>query len=554
MDSLIVLSYLAGAVALLLWGTHMVQSGVQRALGPRLRTILAKALGNRLQAMLAGLGLTLLLQSSTATALMTTHFASLGLVELVPSMAVMLGANIGSAVIVTLLSFNVAVLSAPLITAGLILFRLDKDSFRHDLGRVLIGFGLMLMALHQLIAALEPVSESAVAVTLLGLLDAMPVVAILLGAFAAWAIHSSVAVVLLVVSLASHGVVGLDGALLMVLGANLGSALNPLIEGGSSAQAARRLPVVNLANRLLGVVIAGALLPQIVLAYSAWLPGMPAGAQVALFHLVFNIATGLVALPLLNQLAAASRWALPDREQASDPTRPIYLDRQALEAPMIALGGAQREALRLADTLENMLNGTREVLVRHERKLVSETRAHDDVLDRLNTEIKGYLAQLEEEDLGEDDRELLHRILVFTMNMEQAGDVVDRQLLQHASKRLKLGILPHADNEMELTATLDRLITNTRMAASIFVTEDHRTARRLAEEKAIFRRVEQEATTRHFSMMRDGVTAASQSSALHLDLLRDLKLANSFVVAAAAYPLLDSIGELRQSRLDVVKE
>jgi phosphate:Na+ symporter len=547
LSSLLVVSYLAGAVSLLLWGTHMVGSGVQRAFGANLRTILSRALGNRIKALLAGVGITVLLQSSTATALMATNFASAGLVDLLPAMAVVLGANIGTALIVTVLSFNVAILSAPLITAGLVLFRLDKDSTRHDLGRVLIGLGLMLLALHQLIEALEPVAESPEVMTLLGLLGTLPLVAVILGALAAWAMHSSVAVVLLVVSIASHGIVGLDSAMLLVLGANLGTAINPLLEAGDKTPAARRLPVINLANRLVGTGLAWLALSPILDGMARL--GLDAGAQVAVFHLGFNIATGLLALPFLDQFASILRRVLPDRRDEEDPGRPIYLDHAALETPMIAIGGAQREALRLADTLEAMLLGAREVIVRRERKMVSATRARDDVLDRLNTDIKRYLAQVDEDDLSDRDRERLHRILVFIMNMEQAGDVIDRQLLLHASKRLKEGIRADADSEEELVATLDRLIANTRTAASLFVTEDAQVARSLAEEKATFRRVEQDATTRHFSIMRDGVSAASQSSALHLDLLRDMKLANSFVVAAAAYPLLDRVGELLPSRL-----
>ncbi|KKB75858.1 Na/Pi cotransporter [Devosia soli] len=547
MDSLIVILALVGAISLLLWGTHMVQSGVQRAFGPRLRTVLADTLDNRIKALLAGIGITVVLQSSTATALMATNFTSAGLIGLLPAMAVMLGANVGTALIVTLLSFNVAILSAPLITIGLILFRLDKDSRRHDLGRVLIGLGLMLLALHQLVLALEPVAQSTEVMTLLGLLGAMPLVAVILGTLLAWAMHSSVAVVLLVGSLATHGIVGHESALLLVLGANLGTALNPLLEAGDKSPSARRMPLFNLGNRLLGLAIAWLALPQISVALSAM--NLPDGADVAVFHLGFNFAMALIALPFLPQIAVWMCRLLPDRQDAADPAQPIYLDHSALDIPMIALGGAQREALRLADTLEAMLNGAREVLVHNERKLLAETRARDDVLDSLNTHIKRYLAQVDEDDLGEDDKERLHRILVFVMNMEQAGDVIDRHLLLHATKRLKRGLLPDADNEEELTAILDRLIANTRTAASLFVTEDAQVARKLAEEKALFRRVEQDATTRHFALMRDGVTAASQSSALHLDLLRDLKLANSFVVAAAAYPVLDRAGELLPSRM-----
>ncbi|RYG94054.1 MAG: Na/Pi cotransporter family protein, partial [Alphaproteobacteria bacterium] len=244
---------LAGAVALLLWGTHMVQTGMLRAFGPRLRAVLSKALKNRLAAFATGIGVTALLQSSTATGLMATNFAAGGLVDLVPAMAIMLGANVGTALIVTLLSFNVALLSPPLILLGVLLFRRGGGAMLHDLGRVFIGLGLMILALHQMLTVLEPVEHAPRVVEMLALLAGVPLLAIALGAVAAWATHSSVAVVLLVMSLAASRVIPLEAALMLVAGANLGTALNPLLEATGDDPAVRRVPLANLGNRLIGV-------------------------------------------------------------------------------------------------------------------------------------------------------------------------------------------------------------------------------------------------------------------------------------------------------------
>lgn len=547
MDITLTALALAGAVALLLWGTHMVQTGMQRAFGPRLRAVLTNTLKNRLAAFGAGIGVTALLQSSTATGLMATNFAAGGLVDLVPAMAIMLGANVGTALIVTVLSFNVALLSPPLILAGVLLFRREGSAMVHDLGRVFIGLGLMILALHQMLAVLEPLEQSPQVIELLGLIAGLPLLAIALGALAAWATHSSVAVVLLVMSLAASRVIPLEPALMLVVGANLGTALNPLLEATGDDPAARRVPLANLGNRLAGLVLAWLLIGPILGAFAAL--NLTGATAVATFHLGFNLLLALVALPLLSPVARLMEHLVPDRADPADPGRPLYLDRAARETPIVAIGGAAREALRLADALESMLTGARQALTRGDRKLIAETRARDDVLDSLNTAIKRYLTAFDPEELSEDDQRRLQQILVFAMNMEQAGDVIDRNLLPHATKRLKRGLLPDADNEAELVAMMDRLIANTRTAASLFVTEDARIARSLAEEKLAFRRAEAHATTSHFSHMRDGISAAAQSSALHLDLVRDMKLVNSHIVAAAAYPVLDRVGELLPTRL-----
>ncbi len=536
---------LFGAVALFLWGTHMAQTGVQRALGPRLRQILGTMLSNRLKAFLAGIALTLLLQSSTATGLIAASFAATGLVALLPAMAVMLGANVGTALIVQILSFDIELASPVLVLAGFLMFRRSQDSLVHDLGRALIGLGLMLLAQHQMLVLLANVETAPEFRVAIGVVAAVPALAFLLAAVAAWGVHSSVAIVLLIISLASRGALPVDVALIAVLGANVGTAINPLLEAGNGdQQGPRRLPIANLANRLAGSAVA--------LVFVAPLSHLlatvfgPAQAMAA-FHLGFNLLLALVALPVLTPIGALLQKWLPDRSMA-DPATPLYLDRSARETPIVALGGAAREALRLADLLEGMLHGAHDALVRSDRRLIEETRSRDDVLDSLNTAIKRYLTSIAPEALNEDDHRRLDQILVFAMNIEQAGDVIDRNLLPHVSKRLKRGLI-RADSDAELAELMDRLVANLRVAASLFMTDDARAARQLAEEKVTFRRAERDAVAAHFDVMRADRPRLGMQSALHLDLLRDMKLINSLIVAAAAYPVLDRTGELLPTRL-----
>ncbi|HVY51442.1 MAG TPA: Na/Pi cotransporter family protein [Devosia sp.] len=544
MDFTLAVLGLSGAVALFLWGTHMAQTGVQRALGPRLRHMLGLTLSNRGQAFLAGIGLTLLLQSSTATCLMAASFAANGMVDLLPAMAVMLGANVGTALIVQVLAFDVSIASPILILAGFLMFRRSDNSLVHDLGRALIGLGLMLLALHQMLGVLAGVEGTAEFRAAIGIVAAVPALGFVLAAIAAWGVHSSVAVVLLIISLASGGALPLDVAFIAVLGANLGTAINPLLEADAARPEARRLPAGNLGNRVAG--IAAALLAVTPLA--GWMGSMltPAHA-VAAFHLGFNLILALVMLPLLKPAQRALRTLLPD-QPAANPAAPLYLDKSARETPIVALGGAAREALRLADVLEQMLHGAHDALVKNDRRLIEETRSRDDVLDGLNTAIKRYLTSIDAETLNEEDQRRLNQILVFSMNIEQAGDVIDRNLLPHVSKRLKRGLI-RSDTDSELVQLMDRLVLNLRTAASLFMTEDARVARQLAEEKVAFRRAEREAVTAHFDVMRADRAGAGMQSALHLDLLRDMKLINSLIVAAAAYPVLDRAGELLPTRL-----
>jgi phosphate:Na+ symporter len=539
---------LAGSIALLLWGMHMVQTGVQRTFGSKLRGILGHALKTRARAFFAGLGVTAILQSSTATGLMVAGFSAGGLVDLVPALAVMLGANVGTTLIVQVLSFDVAAASPILILIGVLLFRRGSNPQTHDFGRVFIGLGLTLLALHQLLGLMTQYEDEPSLRMLLGAVATVPFLDVLLAAAMTWAAHSSVAVVLLVMSLASRGVVPPDAAIALVLGANLGSAINPVLEGAAGNDpAGRRLAVGNLMNRGVGVLVGLALLSPIGRLLVTFEPDK--SRLVADFHTAFNLALAFGFFPFLKPYADLLRWLFPAKADPLDPSRPIYLDPAARETPIVALGAAAREAMRLADTLEKMLLGAREAMVIGDRKQISDTKRLDDVLDHLNTAIKAYLTTLDPDALSEGDHRRLQEIMAFSMNMEQAGDVVEQNFLPHVSKRLKRGLSFSKEGEVELKGMMDRLIANLRVATSIFVTEDPRAARLLADEKPAFRDAETAATRSHFERLRAGGPDTVETSTIRLDLLRDMKLINSHIVAAAAYPILERQGKLLASRI-----
>lgn len=393
MNATLTLVDLAGTTALLLWGVHMVQTGVQRAFGPHLRRFLGRALSDRFRAFVAGLGITAILQSSTATGLMAASFAAGGLVDLVPGLAVMLGANVGTTLIVQVLSFDISRIAPLFILIGVILFRRGSPSRPRDLGRVAIGLGLILMALSGLLALMTPYEDVPSLRLLMGSLASQPIIDVILAAALTWLAHSSVATILLVVSLAANQVVPPDCAFAMVLGANLGSALNPLIEGAAGSDpVAKRLPMGNLLNRVLGVVFGLVLMKSIGPLMVVLEPN--AARAVADFHTVFNLVMAALFLPVLGPLARLLQGILPAHAAPADPSQPIYLDESAREVPAIALAGAAREALRMADVLQTMLGNALDALDRGDRTQVGAAKKLDDVLDRLCREIKDYSPRL----------------------------------------------------------------------------------------------------------------------------------------------------------------
>jgi phosphate:Na+ symporter len=538
----IVLLDLMGGIALLLWGLHMVQSGILRAFGSDLRYLLSKALANRLAAFAAGLGLTTLLQSSTATALMTASFTMQGVVSLVSGLAIVLGANVGTTLIVQLLSFNVAAAAPVLFLAGVIAFRTASRTTVKDLGRVAIGLGLMLLALHILRDTLQPAETAPSVRVLFAAITGDPIMCILLAALFTWAVHSSVATVLLIMSLAYSQFVSPAAALALVLGANLGGAINPVFEGRRRGDAASyRLPVGNLINRLVGVVLVGPFLNPIAGAMSAFQPDM--ARMTAEFHMAFNVALAAAFIGLLGPFARLLERLFPARKDAADPASPRYLEETALETPSLALADAARETLRMGDVVEVMLRQVMTALMTNDRALVREVSRMDNVVDKLDEAIKLYVTKLTRGSLDEREAHRAMEIISFTINLEHVGDIIDKNLAELAGKKIKRKFQFSSEGAEELAAFHKRIAESLRIALGVFMSGDVKQARKLIAEKALLRNAELAAAERHLERLRAGRPETLETTSLHLDVLRDLKRIHSHI-CSVAYPVLEAAGEM----------
>jgi phosphate:Na+ symporter len=537
-----VLLDLLGGVALLLWGLHMVHSGILRAFGPDLRLLLAKALNNRLSAFAAGIGLTALLQSSTATALITTSFAAEGMVSLVSALAIMLGANLGTTLIVQVMSFNIAAVAPILFIIGLVAFRSGPRSRIKDIGRVSIGLGLMLLALHILLDSLAPAENAPGVLVVMNALTGDPVLCIIIGALVTWVVHSSVASVLLVMSLAYAHFISPYAALALVLGANLGSAINPLFEGARRDNpASYRLPLGNLVNRLVGIMLVAPFLHPIAGLLQVWQPDL--AKATAMFHIAFNAATALLFIGLLDGMARLLEALLPNRLQETDPSRPRYLDESALETPSLALADAARETLRMGDMVETMLRKVMAAMMTNDRAQVDQVSRMDNAVDGLDEAIKLYVTKLTRGSLDDREGKRAMEIISFAINLEHIGDIVDKNLSELATKKIKRRFQFSPEGAEELSAFHRRIMDSLRMAFGVFMSGEVGEAHKLLAEKAALRNAELAATERHLERLREGRPESLETTSLHLDVLRDLKRIHSHI-CSVAYPVLDAAGQL----------
>ena len=540
-----ILLNLLGGVALLLWATRMVKTGVLRAFGERFRRAIGHATAGPLRACLAGVAVSTAVQSSSATALLVVSFVERGLLALPPALAVMLGADIGSTLVVQALSLNLSALVPVLLIAGVALFMLSSAAAVQQAGRIVIGLALMILSLGMVVGASQTLRESPALALVLERLGDDPLLAVFVGALLAWLVHSSVAFVLLVISLAGAGLLGPVLAAALVLGANIGSGLIPIGLSLRAPVPARRVLFGNLAFRLLGVL---AVLPFL----DAVVDGLvrleaDPGRQAADLHTAFNLALALVFLPLTS---VAARWLerlVPEDRVTVEPELQ-HLDEDLLDRPALALGSASRELMRLADLVEIMLRETILAFAEGGERRRLQIKDLDDTVDRLQEAIKLYLTRLTRHSLSDDDGRQAFDLILFTTNLEHIGDIIDKSLLELAAKKHRLQLRFSPEGWAEIRALHQRVVDQMRLAMTVFVTRDPKMARELIAEKDRIRSAERDATESHLRRLREGTVASLETSALHLDILRDLKRINAHIVSVA-HPILEASGELRESRL-----
>ena len=554
MTGSIVLVHLAGAVALLLWATRMVRTGVERAYGDVLRRRLRGTLRNPLLALGAGTLLAIAFQSATAVSLLVGSFVGSGIVGGAAGLVAVLGADLGSSLVVKLLTFDLSLVVPVAIFSGTAIFlATDRRAWR-QFGRILVGIGLLILSLRLIGEASEPLRESRILPVIIDYLSGDAVTAFLIAAAATWLFHSSVAFILLVAALAARGIVPAELGIVMVLGANLGGGLIAAMLSRTMPAASRKVPLGNLMVRAVGALVA---LAAITLYHPPpGLLGPTAPLQIVHAHIAFNAMLVVLALPfaglvdravaaMLASVAPAAPVTFDDRDASA-------LDPEALGTPTRALSNVTRAVVGMCETIEVMLRNVMDLYEEPDRARMDALAALDDRVDRRHAAIKLYLAKIAPEEMSNDEARRTHELLDACVKLEQVGDIVTRNMLVHIRKKLDRGLTFTPEGWRELTNLHASVLTNARLAFNVLISRDRATALQLVREKDRLRDLERDTSQRHFERLREGARKSLETSALHLDTIRDLKQINS-LLASIAYPVLEEQGLLRGSRLNAAE-
>ncbi|MBI2983573.1 MAG: Na/Pi cotransporter family protein [Chloroflexi bacterium] len=523
-----VLFALLGGTALLLYGVRLVGEGLQRAAGARLRQILQGLSGNRLKALAVGAGVTAVLQSSSATSVMLVGFASAGLLSLRQTIGVILGADVGTTVTVQLLAFNLLAISPAIVFAGWALSALGRGAVSY-VGRAILGCGFLFLGIKLISDGTVPLKDGPLFREVLGALVGQPILLLVIAAAFTALVHSSAATIGLAISLAPNGLMPLEGAIPVIYGANIGTAGTALVVSAGANVEARRVAVAHAAFKVAGVLLFLLFTPQFADLIRAI--GGDAPRQIANAHTLFNVALAVLFLPGAGPAADIITRMIPETRRSEEGA--IYLNPQVLDAPAVALGQALRETLRMGDVVVRSLRDVMPVFERDDEALMKEIIKRDDQIDRLEEDIKRYLTKLREQSLTEEQSERETALLFVVVDLEATGDVIDKQLMELAEKKIRGSHRFSKQGENEIRDLHTKVVENLELALGALASGDGSVAEKVLRHKSRISELERRYRQSHMARLKEGLKESIDTSSIHLDVLLALRQINSFATAIA---------------------
>lgn len=547
MAILLFLLNLSGSVMLLLFAVRMVRTGIERSFGAQFQRWLTEST-SLIGSGATGVMLALILQSSAAVALLAGGFAAAGYLAFPAGLAVVLGGDLGSALIIQVLSFRLDWLIPLLLTVGGFLFVKTEGRRWRQAGRILMGVAFILISLQLLRNTMEPIKDSAFLPAIAEYLARDFITAFLVGAALAFIMHSSVAAILMCVTLVHIDALPFAAGLSLVLGANMGSAGIPVYLTRGMAIEGRRIPIANLMLRGAWSLI---MLLSINLAFDPrHLLVVGPGQSLIYAHMVFNLTLLVIALPLCRPLEGVFLAMIPGQIQ-SEPEQHdevSVLDHDALDAPPLAIASLKRELLRMMGLVERMYLPIQSIYEDGDKARMHTIKLQDRAVNDALLEIRRYIAAVPHDKFTKDEAKTMRSLMEYAIRLEAAGDLIAGQFLRTAAEKRDGNISLSTDGWAELVHMFEAVRANFRLASNVLISDDIESARLLVMEKTEIKKRERSSRKRHLQRLSEGRSDSFESSDVHLETLRSLRDLNGHI-AAVAYPILYRSGQLLETRL-----
>ncbi|MBD2610887.1 Na/Pi cotransporter family protein [Nostoc punctiforme FACHB-252] len=526
-----VLILLIGGSTLLLYGVRLVTDAMERALGSRLRLVMMKLARHPLAAFISGIIVTMLTQSSTATASVMVGLVSAQLVPLAAAVIMLLGAAVGSTLVVQLLAFHITEYAQEFLGLAAAFALLTRGKALRDVGRGVFSFGLVLQGLAMIDASSAPIADNPITNEIMEALSQSPLVLVLLGILLAAAFVSSIAAIGIVMALAGGGALPLEAALAVMLGANIGTTLMPLLTAlNRGSVVGRRLGFIYVGTRLVGGVLLLALLNPLTVLLTRLLPDP--STQVALAHLGFNLILAIVFVPLANLLANLATRLLPEPE-TQNKLSVRYLDPNALTLPAVALGQAMREILRMADLSAEMLQLSIRAFEDGVKDLPKQIGALDNQLDALETAVKHYLIQLNDELLTTEQSQRELTLLSISTELEAIGDIIDRQLMRLARRKRRKQIAFSQQEWNDIVAYHGEVLGLLQRTLTGLAAQDSTIADEVLSQRQWLNQFKREIYLRHLQHLSSGDPVSLNASSILLEMVNAMSRILSHISSIA---------------------
>ena len=538
---------IAGAAALLIWAVRLVRTGVERGFATPMRKWLRHSTRNRLIAATTGMSAAVLLQSSTAVAVLLSNFVSKGVLTATTGLVILLGADVGSAVVTQLLIVRQPILIPFLLLFGIIVFLRSEGSSARQIGRIMIGLALIFVSLDMIRIATEPMISNPGTQIVMAYLGRDLLTAFVIGAVFAWGIHSSVAAVLLFVTLTGQTVLPISAAAAMILGANLGGGFIAYILTYSAPIVARRMIVGNLFLRGGGASLAVLLItmiPELLMNL-----GTTPARQAINLHLIFNLILAITALPFVGVIMTILSYVMKEKlNKIGDLDTVSALDKNLLDRPQRAIDCAARELLGMGQKVERMLTAVEPLYDQWDSAAAQMIEDQDDSIKQMHLDVKLYLARLGQIGLDEELSRRSMELASISSSLDTASDAIARIMLDLARRLDNQKLQFSAQGREEIKDFTDRVQSNVQLALNVMMNQNPAEARELVEAKEKVRKVEQKLQRSHIGRLREGLSESIDTSNIHQETLRALKQVNT-AFSMVGHPILLKSGDLLKSRL-----
>jgi phosphate:Na+ symporter len=529
---------LLGGALLLIYGVRVAGQGLKTAAGAQIKNALSQTTRNRFLGLLVGIVVAFFLQSSSSTSVMLVSFVDSGLVLVSQTLAVLLGAGIGATLTVQLISFKLYDYAIGIAGLGLLLMFVSRSAARKALGESIFGFGLIFLSIKIISDTMAPLKENELFQQILLTIGREPVLMVLLSGALTGLMQSSAATMGLALSLALNHLIDLRTALPIMLGANLGTISTPFLASLRTRSEARQVSTAQVIFKVLGVLIFIPFLPWFQKLVELTSQSFP--HQIANAHTIFNCIVALLFIPFTGPVYKLVLRLSPARKEVREERfGPKYLNPELLQTPSLALAAATREAMRLAEIVQDMLA----ICIRPfadpcpDPEMIEKIEQMDDKVDILDREIRFYLTHVSRNPLAEEDAKREMEILNLIYNLESLGDVIDKNLMELAKKKCRKEASFSKEGKDELIAFHQKIYQNLVLGLSAFATRDETIAQQVLRNKSKIRDLEQEYYQNHLRRLEEGLAESFETSRIHLDVLSNLRRINSYITNIA-YPIV----------------